>query len=115
MTLEQAAELCKEAFSIDTVRVYGDAKSEVELVAIVPGSGKDYIDAALAKGADVFITGDIGHHNGLDAKEQGLSIIDAGHYGVEKLFVPYMAEFFEDQMPELSVIKAIENPPFYVQ
>ena len=115
MTLKQTAELCKDAFSIDTVRVYGDAKSEVELVAIVPGSGKDYIDAALEKGADVLITGDIGHHNGLDAMEQGLAIIDAGHYGVEKLFVPYMTEFFEDQMPELTVVKAVENPPFYVQ
>ncbi len=114
MTLEQVAGLCKDAFSIDSVRVYGDAKSEVEIVAIVPGSGKDYMDAALTKGADVFITGDIGHHNGLDAKEQGLAIIDAGHYGIEKLFVPYMAEFFEDQMPELSVIMAIENSPFYV-
>ena len=114
MTLEQTAGLCKDAFSIDSVRVYGDAKAEVEFVAIVPGSGKDYIDAALAKGADVLITGDIGHHNGLDAMEQGLAIIDAGHYGVEKLFVPYMAEFFADQMPELAVIKAVENPPFYV-
>lgn len=114
MTLEQMAALCKDAFSIDNVRVYGDAKSEVELVAVVPGSGKDYIDAALEKGADVFITGDIGHHNGLDAMEQGLAIIDAGHYGVEKLFVPYMAEFFADQMPELTVVKAMENPPFYV-
>ena len=60
------------------------------------------------------ITGDIGHHNGLDAMEQGLAIIDAGHYGVEKLFVPYMADFFADQMPELFVIKAVQNPPFHV-
>ena len=114
MTLEQTAGLCKDAFSIDKVRVYGDAKTEVELAAIVPGSGKDYIETAIAKGADVLITGDIGHHNGLDAMEQGLAIIDAGHYGVEKLFVPYMQEFFADQMPELAVIKAIQNPPFYV-
>lgn len=114
MSLEEAADLCKKAFDIDNVRVYGDPKTAIEMAAIVPGSGKDYIDAALAKGADVLITGDIGHHNGLDAMEQGLAIIDAGHYGVEKLFVPYMADFFADQMPELSVIKAVQNPPFHV-
>lgn len=114
MTLEQAAGLCKNAFLVDKVRVYGDAKTEVENIAIVPGSGKDYIEAAIAKGADVLITGDIGHHNGLDAMEQGLAIIDAGHYGIEKLFVPYMEEFFADQIPELSVMKAMEKPPFYI-
>ena len=63
---------------------------------------------------DVFITGDIGHHDGLDAMEQGLNVIDAGHYGIEKLFVPYMAEVFESQMPELNVIKASEKEPFFV-
>lgn len=114
MTLEQMAGLCKNAFFIDKVRLYGEAETEIEVAAIVPGSGKDYINAAIAKGADVLITGDIGHHNGLDAIEQGLAVIDAGHYGIEKLFVPYMEDFFAGQMPELEVIKAIQKPPFYV-
>lgn len=114
MSLEQTAELCKKAFGLDNVRIYGEAEADIEMAAIVPGSGKDYIDAALIKGADVLITGDIGHHNGLDAMEQGLAIIDAGHYGIEKLFVPYMEEFFADQMPELVVLKAAQKAPFYV-
>ena len=114
MSLTDMAQHCKKAFAIDSVRVYGESDTEIETVAIVPGSGKDYIDIALAKKADVFITGDIGHHNGLDALEQGLSIIDAGHYGVEKLFVPYMEEFFANQMPDLTVVKAVQGNPFFV-
>lgn len=114
MSLEECAEFCKEVFNINSIRVYGDKDTVIETVAIVPGSGKDYIDAALSKQADVYITGDIGHHNGLDAMEQGLMILDAGHYGIEKIFVPYMAEFFESQMPELVVNKAVEKEPFLV-
>lgn len=113
MTLEECAKLCKTAFDIRQVRVYGEPDSLVETVAIVPGSGKDYIETALSKQADVYITGDIGHHHGLDAMEQGLAIIDAGHYGVEKIFIPYMADFFASQMPELQVCKAVEKSPFY--
>ena len=101
MSLEECAEFCKE----DAV---------IENVAIVPGSGKDYIETALHKQADVYITGDIGHHNGLDAMEQGLMILDAGHYGIEKIFVPYMQDFFDSQMPEIIVNKAVEKAPFYV-
>ena len=29
----------------------------------------------------MLVTGDIGHHDGIDAVEQGLAVIDAGHYG----------------------------------
>lgn len=112
-TLEECAKLCKELFDIRQVRVYGEPDLLVETVAIVPGSGKDYIETALAKQADVYITGDIGHHHGLDAMEQGLAIIDAGHYGVEKIFIPYMADFFASQMPEIQVCKAVEKSPFY--
>lgn len=33
------------------------------------------------------ITGDIDHHTGIDAAARGLSILDAGHYGLEHIFV----------------------------
>ena len=33
---------------------------------------------------------------------------------LEKIFVPYMEEFFTSQMPELVVDKAVEKAPFYV-
>lgn len=115
MSVKECADLCKEAFDISHIRVYGEPDALVENVAIVPGAGKDYIETALAKEADIYITGDIGHHHGLDAMEQGLIIMDAGHYGIEKIFVPYMAEFFENQMPEINVVKAAQKAPFYTQ
>ncbi len=114
MSVKECAEYCKDAFGISSVRIFGEADAMVETVAIVPGSGDDYIKNALMKEAEIFITGDMGHHDGLDAMEQGLNVIDAGHYGIEKLFVPYMAEVFESQMPELIVIKASEKEPFFV-
>ena len=114
MSLKECAQYCKTVFELDSVRIYGDEDAPVETVAIVPGAGDDYIKNALFMQADVFITGDIGHHDGLDAMEQGLTVIDASHYGIEKLFVPYMAEAISGRMPELVVIKATEKEPFTV-
>lgn len=114
MSLKECAQYCKTVFGLNSVRIYGDEDAPVETVAIVPGAGDDYIKNALSMQADVFITGDIGHHDGLDAMEQGLAVIDASHYGIEKLFVPYMAEVLEGRMPELVVIKATEKEPFTV-
>ena len=86
MTLEKCADRVKNAFGIDYVRVYGDLSAPIDIVAISPGSGKDMSEYAIKAGADVLITGDIGHHDGIDAVSRGLCVIDASHYGLEKLF-----------------------------
>jgi len=112
MTLSECAALVRDTFHIPHVRFYGDPESPVIRVAILPGSGKDDIDTALQIGADVMITGDITHHVGIDAVEKGINIIDAGHYGLEKLFIPYMEEFLHREMPELEIIRAREKEPF---
>ena len=65
-------------------------------------------------GAEVLITGDIDHHEGLDAVAQGLAIIDAGHYGLEKIFVPYMIEYIEREFPQIAVFAAREGNPFWL-
>ena len=113
MSLEECAQLVKETFDLDQVRVFGDGANRVCKAAIVPGSGSDYIDRALRAGADVIITGDISHHQGLDAAEKGISVIDAGHYGLEKIFIPYMRSFFGRELPELQVFEARQPAPFW--
>ena len=48
---------------------------------------------ALEQKAQELITRDIGHHDAIDAAAQGMAIIDAGHYGLEHIFIPFMAEY----------------------
>ena len=56
------------------------------------GSGASFIPAAIAAGADAYVTGDVKHHDALDAAAEGLTVIDAGHHGTEWPFVPALAE-----------------------
>lgn len=114
MTLKQCCEYVKKCYGIEHVKVFGDLDMDVQKAVIMPGSGKSMIDAALKLGADVMITGDIDHHAGIDAVEQGMAVIDAGHYGLEKIFIPYMKEYLNREMPQLMVYT--ENPacPFAV-
>ena len=114
MTLQECAQYVKEAFDIPSVRVYGDPETAIVMTAVLPGSGKDDIDIAVAKGADVMITGDITHHVGLDAVEKGIAVIDAGHYGVEKIFVPYMQDYLAREFPELEVVCAPVKEPCWM-
>ncbi len=93
ITLRELAETTKKAFDISYVNVYGDLSANVCRIAISPGSGKSEVDVAVSKGADVLITGDIGHHDGIDAVAKGIAVIDAGHYGIEHIFIDDMVEY----------------------
>ena len=84
------------------------------MAAVCPGSGKTCIEDAVRLGADVLITGDIDHHEGIDSVEQGLAIIDAGHYGLEKIFVPYMEEYCKRKLIGVKVYTAPEKNPFWI-
>ncbi len=104
MSLKECAEHVKEKFHLEYVKVYGDPDQVVETAALCPGSGKSMADSAIREKADVYITGDIGHHDGIDLVEQGLSVIDAGHFGIEKIFVPYMEEYLHRELPGLRTV-----------
>lgn len=71
-----------------TLRLAGDAQAPVRRVAVCGGAGESLIGAALAAGADVFVTGDLRHHVALDARTLGLALIDAGHHATEAAALP---------------------------
>lgn len=125
MPLEELANLVKTRFELDYVKVMGRLDKLVSQVAISPGSGKSMIAHALKVGADVLITGDIDHHAALDAMDQGLAIIDAGHFGTEYFMVDYLKKYLNQYLYHgdfqyvgipigIEILKAKEETPFKV-
>lgn len=114
MSLIDVCDFIKDRFELDNVKVFGDLDTTCEIAAIAPGSGKSFIEKAIENGADVIITGDIDHHEGIDAVARGLAVIDAGHYGIEKLFIPYMEEFLRREIPGTMVYTDELISPFRV-
>lgn len=112
LSLSEYASKVGEVFGLEHVRYYGDPKETIVTCCIMPGSGRSEIDLAIKSGADVIITGDISHHDGIDAVEKGIAVIDAGHYGVEKVFIPYMKEFLERELPGIRIVSCDAGAPF---
>lgn len=110
MTVGSLAEEVKRAFELPFVLVYGPAlmEKEVKRAALCPGSGAGVIEKAISAGADVLITGDIGHHPGIDAAARGLAVIDAGHYGMEHIFIRHMAEVLREKLKGGAVLVLAE-------
>ncbi len=114
MSLKECGEYVRERFNTEHVRIYGDPESNVEFAAVCPGSGKSEIQNAIKSKAEVFITGDIEYHEGTDALAGGLSVIDAGHYGIEKLFMDYIRDYILENCEGLEIFTHPVQEPFFI-
>lgn len=87
----------KTIFCLENVILYGKEADIIYKAAVCPGSGKDFIKLCVNQGVQLLITGDINHHSGIDAVDMGLNVIDAGHYGLEVIFVDYLVNYLKDK------------------
>ena len=79
-----------------SVRVVGGGAEHVESVAVVTGSGADYVGAAADAGADVLVTGEGKGKLYHEAQEANISAILGGHYATETFGVRSLAELARD-------------------
>ena len=116
VTLADFCDMVKENFGLKHVNLFaaGDMEDAVQRVAICPGSGRSMFNEVIRSQADVFLSGDIGHHEGLDLVDMGISVVDAGHFGLEHIFVPIMANMLSEAFPELEILTAKPVSPFKV-
>lgn len=115
MSVKELCSMVKEQFSLDKVALYGNEDEIVKKVAICPGSGKDEIELALLKGAKAIITGDVSYHYGIDSVAKGINVIDAGHYGIEHIFIDKINSYLIENTKDIEVVKMdLDNPQKYI-
>ncbi|WP_442861674.1 Nif3-like dinuclear metal center hexameric protein [Carnobacterium sp. CS13] len=81
LSVSDFAEKIKSVFGVTGLRyVTDDASQFIHRVAICGGDGGKFYPAAIKKGAQVYITGDVYYHTAHDMLAEGLSVIDPGHH-----------------------------------
>ena len=102
-------EICadiKRKLGIKNLRIT-DAKNSIKSCAITTGSGGDMISKI---DVDCFLSGDFKYHQALEAKENGLTLIDIEHFESERFFGECLAEYLKN-FP-LKVIMSNSKNPF---
>ncbi len=100
-----------EVFDLELVNIAAEDDRLVKKVFVVSGSGASFLSIAAAAGADILITGDVKYHAAIDAAAYNLPIIDATHFGLEKICVPLLVEAFEKVFVEKGL--QIKCVPYY--
>ncbi len=93
-------------------RLAGDLCGPIARVAVVPGSGADFIDDAVSSGADVLVTGDVSHHRAREANELGMAVIDPGHAPTERPGVKALYSFVESVVGGAVDLTGIDDSPW---
>jgi len=101
------------------VRVVGDAAMPISRIAVCAGSGGSLLGNVLAAGADAFVTGDMKYHDGKLAEENGLALIDIGHFASERLILEPLSALLKaksgaEQFSIEVYISKSERDPFRV-
>lgn len=105
--LRQLAETLHRLLHPVQLRQVGPGRRPVRRVAIVAGSGGDFVARAEAAGADVLITGDTRHHQATLAESLGLCLLDPGHHETERSAAVALADILRRAFPdELTVTVA---------
>jgi dinuclear metal center YbgI/SA1388 family protein len=79
------------------IRLAGPGRKTVRRVAVVAGSGAEFLDRARQAGADLFVTGDVKYHQALDAAAGDMVVADVGHGSAEKWILPEFRRVIEER------------------
>ena len=110
--LEDLIRKIKKSLNINNLRVV-KGKDKVNKIAIINGSGQDFIGKAVALGADCIITGDTTYHFASDYKEMEISILDVGHFASEQITFFNVMENLKEKFKDVEFITStVEEDPF---
>ena len=112
LSAAELADRCRGRLGV-SVRTAGDLDRRVRTVALCAGAGASLIPDALRAEADAYVTGDLKHHQALDAAAAGLTVIDPGHHGTEWPFVEALGRVLAWSVPDARVfVSETRTDPF---
>lgn len=92
---------------------YVDSGKPVTCLAEVSGAGGSYLQQAIDEGADCLVTGEAAHHIALLAKQKGVGLVVAGHWGTEQGIADVLAARLHTAFPQLEVRHAAADTDPY--
>lgn len=106
LTTSQIGDKLKAHLGIERLKLAApnyDDKRKVTHIGVCAGAGGDLALAAAQNDVELFITGEMRHHEVLAHMDRGLGLILAGHTNTERGFMPVLGERLKERVPGLKV------------
>jgi dinuclear metal center YbgI/SA1388 family protein len=109
--LEKVVDRIKQELKLSAVLVSPSEKQQINRVAICAGAGGELLDAAIAAKADLFLTGELRHHDALKAAAAGVNVICTLHSNCERPSLTRLKARLEVQLQQLLAAQAPTDLP----
>ena len=115
MSQREFMERVKEEFHLKSLRTNMAERESITHVALCGGAGAFLIPKAIEKGADAFITGEIGYHR-FFGHENDMLLLEIGHYESEQYTLEVLHDIIKKAAPNMpiTIAKSKTNPINYL-
>lgn len=110
VTVGALAERLKGFLAVPSVQVALCGNDQpITHVGVCAGAGSGMLSLAIADGCQVYVTGELKHHEILGALRAGVSVLLAGHTNTERGYLPRLAERLSAELPGVRTILSRED------
>lgn len=100
--------ILKSKFNLSVIKHTKIHKEAVKTIAFCGGSGSFLISDAIAKKADIYITGDVKYHEFFDAQDR-IIMADIGHFESEQHTIDIIIDVMIKKIPNFAILKTKTN------
>lgn len=105
----------KDRLGLGGVLVAGPLDGRAARVAVAAGAGGELLGDAMRAGADVFVTGEIRHHDAIAAARRGVLVVATLHSNSERIGVRAFGERLRLELSATDIVQsAYDADPFTV-
>ena len=105
----------KRELGLDRVLVAGPSDGRVRRVAVCAGSCGDALDVAIARGAELYLTGELKHHDALRATAARMTVVSVLHSNSERATLSRLQRRLGDLLPGVDVVlSTADRDPFAI-
>ena len=91
-------------------QILGDSTKRIEKLAWCSGAAADFLDEAIAIGADAYISGEAAERTTHLARESGVPFFVCGHHATERLGIQALGDWIEKQWAIECIFVDDDNP-----
>ncbi len=105
----------KQALGLSALLIAGPLEGEARRAAVCAGAGRGLLADALAAGVDLYLTGELPHHDALAAAAAGVTVVCALHSNSERASLGRLAARIAAEAPGVAArVSEIDRDPFVV-
>ena len=105
----------KEGLSLSHLLVAGPTDQTVNRAAVLAGAGREHLKDAICQRAQLYLTGEVPHHDALSAAKAGVTVVCTLHSNSERATLRRLRDRLAERTREVAfVLSNVDRDPFQV-